>query len=281
MTTAKPAPAPDRGWSYALTARNHATLSDNKIHADDVAAAYGFRGGLVPGADVYAYLAHPPSQEWGVDWLSEGGLSARFASPVYDGDRVTVEAGSVSGGVVDLAVRNARGDVCATGTATRYRSASGVPDPSDWPRGDPSTRGLAASPESLAPGTALVPLELGFHADGAAAYLDEIGEDLPLYRDGSVAHPGWLLRLANFVLAVHVRLGPWIHVGSDARFFGVVGDGARVEVLGVVADEYERRGHRFVELDVLMTADGRPAQHVTHTAIHTPRAPQTATEAGD
>ena len=36
-------------------------------------------------------------------------------------------------------------------------------------------------------------------------------------------------------------------------------------------DEFERKGHRFVTLDVAITADERPVQRVTHTAIHTPR----------
>ncbi len=34
---------------HVLTAFNTATASTNKIHDDDVAQQYGFRGGLVPG----------------------------------------------------------------------------------------------------------------------------------------------------------------------------------------------------------------------------------------
>ena len=35
--------------TYTMTARNPATGSENRIHADDVARRHGFRGGLVPG----------------------------------------------------------------------------------------------------------------------------------------------------------------------------------------------------------------------------------------
>src|SRR5437868_6332227 len=80
----------DTDWRSVVTAVNHATTSANKIHDDDVAARYGFRGGLVPGVDVYAYLAAAPARHWGLDWLRSGGLSARFTSPMYDGDLVTV-----------------------------------------------------------------------------------------------------------------------------------------------------------------------------------------------
>jgi len=34
---------------YRVKARNTSTSSENKIHDDAVARAYGFRGGLVPG----------------------------------------------------------------------------------------------------------------------------------------------------------------------------------------------------------------------------------------
>ena len=39
----------------------------------------------------------------------------------------------------------------------------------------------------------------------------------------------------------------------------------------MVLDEFERKGHRFVTLDVVVLADGDLVQRVTHTAIHTPR----------
>ena len=71
--------------SYDLVARNTATASSNKIHADDVARQYGFAGGLVPGVDVYAYLAHVPAAAWGAGWLESGTMQARFLTPVYDG----------------------------------------------------------------------------------------------------------------------------------------------------------------------------------------------------
>ncbi|HEY3142742.1 MAG TPA: hypothetical protein VGJ86_16500, partial [Acidimicrobiales bacterium] len=54
---------------YTLVAKNTATTSANKIHDDEVAQRYGFRGGLVPGVDVYAYLTHPLAEAWGIDWL--------------------------------------------------------------------------------------------------------------------------------------------------------------------------------------------------------------------
>ncbi len=78
--------------------------------------------------------------------------------------------------------------------------------------------------------------------------------------------------MANTILSANVELGPWIHVSSASTHFGVVRDGERVQTRAVVLDEYERKGHRFVELDVVMVADGvRPVLRVRHTAIYEPR----------
>ena len=122
------------------------------------------------------------------------------------------------------------------------------------------------------PGQVLGSLEFGFHADKAGAYLDDIGETLPLFREEGIAHPGWLLRSANYVLAENVRLGPWIHVSSAVTHFGLARDGDELTTRARVADQFERKGHRFVVLDVLIAGTGeRPVQRVEHTAIYEPR----------
>ena len=49
--------------THELVAYNTAIASDNKIHDDSVAHQFGFKGGLVPGVDVYAYLCWGPVSE--------------------------------------------------------------------------------------------------------------------------------------------------------------------------------------------------------------------------
>ena len=65
---------------------------------------------------------------------------------------------------------------------------------------------------------------------------------------GHLAHPGWLLRFANWALSNTVRLGPWIHVSSDPRMVAPVHDGDQLEVRARVTDRYERKGHEIVDL---------------------------------
>jgi hypothetical protein len=112
--------------------------------------------------------------------------------------------------------------------------------------------------------------------DGAApAYLDEISETHPAFRDGGCAHPGWLLRFANWALSGTVRLGPWIHVSSDASFLASVRDGDELEVRAIVTDRLEVKGHEFVDLCVLYIVEGSPVGLVDHRAIWQPRARRT------
>ena len=251
---------------HRVIAFNTATASTNKIHDDDVARTYGFRGGLVPGVDVYAYLTHVPVREWGVGWLERGSIAALFVTPVYDGREVTVQATAVEA-AIDLAVVD--GDTtCATARATRAPQQSPRPVPATAPLpADPPP----AAPETLEPGATLGTVVERFVAADHGGYLADVRETLPLYAGEGIAHPGWLLRFANSALARNVVLGPWIHVSSELDLLGVVRDGETVDARAVVADEFERKGHRFVTLDVALLADERPVQRITHTAIYRPR----------
>jgi hypothetical protein len=66
-----------------------------------------------------------------------------------------------------------------------------------------------------------------------------------------------------------VALGPWVHVASDVAHGGVARAGDRLQTRGRVARVFERKGHHFVELDLLVVAgETRPILHVRHTAIY-------------
>lgn len=258
---------------YAVEAYNTATASANKIHDDTVAAQYGFKGGLVPGVDVIAYLTRGPVERWGIEWLRHGGLTARLLAPVYDGEQVTVTVTPDGDDRLTLTVENPSGDVCATGEAVLQAPADDRPLPGEAPLPDAPP---PVSPDALRPGTVLGSLADEFDPDVAVAYLADVRETLPIYlatteHGGPYAHPAWLLRFSNYVLSRNVVLGPWIHVSSEIAQHGAVGAGRAIDVHAAVLDEYEHKGHRFVTLDVAVLAEGDLVQRVRHTAIHTPR----------
>jgi acyl dehydratase len=253
---------------YSVVAFNTATASTNKIHDDAVASALGFRGGLVPGVDVYAYLTQAPVREWGRAWLERGTISARFHLPVYDGDTATVSEDPDDRAAIVLT--DPRRAVCARATALLPMIAPAI-DPALWPKPGDAVTVPPASPESLSPGTAFDLPGHRFHADAAGEYLDAVREVHPLYRLEGIAHPGWILRDANYVLSANVRLGPWIHVSSTVQHHGLVRDGEEMSARAIVTEEWEQKGHRFVRLDVLHLADGRAVARTDHVAIYRPR----------
>ena len=176
-------------------------------------------------------------------------MTARFVTPVYDGRTVTV-SGTWDG---DDARRS------PSPTATRRAPRAGparVPPATDRPA-PPAAPLPAERHRRPSPDVAAARHRARLDRRGAstpphhAAYLADVRETLPLYAAEGIAHPGWLLRFANSALVAQRRARP-----VDPRLVGrspcsaCVHDGETVEARAVVLDEFERKGHRFVTLDV-------------------------------
>ena len=254
---------------YRVQARNLSHASENKIHDDDVARRFGFQGGLVPGVEVYAYMTHLPAARWGVGWLERGTADCRFFKPVYDGKLTTVSA---TGSMHELAITvESEGERCATGAAAlpeetgaaarpAIPDAAPVPAPDDRPDPDETT---------LAVGRRLSSNPVHFTPERLQQYLADIRETEPLYARAKLIHPAFMLRLSNLALKDNVKLAAWIHAASTIRHCGLARAGDTLAAHAVVAANYERKGHRFVELDVVVVAGGKRAvAQVRHTAIY-------------
>lgn len=262
---------------YTVWAHNTSVDSDNKIHDDAVAAEYGFKGGLVPGIAVYAYMTVPVVEALGPEWLERGSMHVRFHKPFYEGDRVTVRP-SVGPNSMTLTAEREDGVVAATASAALLDEAlrpskellSNYPD---MPLPSAESR-LPAAREHLKPGLDLGTLKhrLDFAQD-QVPLLEKISERLPVYYGSeAVAHPYVLLALANRFLMQSVKLGPWIHTESDLTNWSVARDAEEVSVRGRITECFERKGHEFVVLDLVMTCGVRIVQQVRHTAIYKVRA---------
>ena len=75
---------------YTGVALNQSPDSKNEIHGDRIAKVYGFKGGLVPGVTLSAYLTQPAVEAWGLDWLNMGRSHIAVRSPVYDRENFSV-----------------------------------------------------------------------------------------------------------------------------------------------------------------------------------------------
>jgi acyl dehydratase len=254
---------------YRVEAFNASKESENKIHDDAVARRFGFRGGLVPGVDVYAYMTHLPVQRWGRAWLERGTAECRFLKPVYDGEIAVVTAIEGTAGL-DLRVES-HGELCVTGHAG-LASERVAPPPAFSEAPVPPAERPPADETTLAVGTRLAINPFRVTDEYAEQYLRTVRETAPLYARENLVHPGTILHTGNWALRHNVALGPWMHVGSTVQHFSAAHIGDELSARAVVTANYDRKGHRFVELDVLVYAGQKtPIARLAHIAIYRPR----------
>ena len=261
--------------AYRVEARNTSATSENKIHDDATAQRLGFRGGLVPGVTVYAYLTEPLVAGLGSAWLERGTATVRFAKPVFEGEEVAV-TGAVT-------ARDPRGlSLALTGATAAAPEAATLA--ATLPAGSPTPANLAlyrtaplpdprpeATREHLGALDTLGTPVATYDEAAAAEWLDKVGDPLPLYRGPrGWVHPAFLLHQANKALSLNVRLGPWIHAGSVVRHLGGARVGEKLAVRGRVRSVFEKKNREFVELDLVVVAGDRPrpVAHILHTAIY-------------
>jgi hypothetical protein len=232
---------------YRVLAVNTAPDSENKIHDDRVAAQFGFRGGLVPGVTVYGYMA-VPLVDYAPEWLDRGSMQVRFLEPFYDGDSAIVRAEAIDDGWIRIAAEREDGAVCATGTARITPAAASRPvwyPEQTLPRERP-----VPSSDNLTPGTLL------------GTVVEKI----------DTAEPRRLLQFSNEVLVRNFKLGPWIHAASEVTNWSAASIGDEISARGRIYQRFERKGHEFVVVDVMLIANGtRLVQTVRHTAIYRPK----------
>jgi len=256
---------------YHVSAYNTAKASENKIHDDATARRFGFTGGLVGGVHVYAYMTHVPVAHWGRAWLERGTGDCKFSKPVYEGDIAEIDAEETAAGLA-LTVRS-HGELCATGSAA-LPSAATAPTLAEFQPATPPAHDArpAADERSLAVGSWLGMNPLLVTAEFHAQDLTDTRETDPLYTAEGIVHPGTILRCCNWVLSHNVVLPAWMHVGSMVQNLGIAHIGDTLSARARVTQNYVHKGHKFVEVDVLVLANERsPLARVTHTAIYLPR----------
>ena len=258
-----------RQTTYTVEAYNLSHATENKIHDDTVARKLGFTGGLVPGVEVYAYATHPVVTKYGRAWLERGRMEARFLTPLYDGRMATVTAVETGAGL-DLKLES-DGVLCATGNASLGDAGMTPPAVETYAKRLPPAEAKRppADEASLSPGTVLGTQPFVLTRERSEAYLADVRERHELYAREGLAHPGLLLRLCNLALRENVLLSPWVHTGSKVWNFAAAHIGDALSARGRVVQNYAKKGHRLVDLDIILVAnDNKVLAQVLHTAIY-------------
>ena len=259
--------------TYKVRAHNSSTESDNRIHSDEVARRYGFRGGLVPGVTVFAYMTRPVVARHGASWLERGWAEVSFAKPAYEGELLSVGAaapgGKADGGAAWTCTNEAGVEVASMQAGIPVSAPAPDPRASIAPAA-PLTERPEATRDSMRIGEPFPALSWNPTADDNLAWCDDVRDGLPLYREG-LLHPGLVLRQANFVLKNRFVLPAWIHTASRITFHHALRAGTAYEVRAIPEEKWERKGHEFVRLYVAVRSGERVMAEVIHTAIYRPR----------
>ena len=240
--------------SWQATALNTAPDSDNQIHSDDLARQYGFKGGLVPGVTVSAYLLHPVIDSQGMNWLEKGYANCKITSPLYDGENFEVLSETQREGHINTFIKNQDGKIIANAESKILENISSKPKY----RGD-----LLIQEDFKAPVASFdewnklkkegcKAFKFHWSGDNPLIYLSD-EKKLPLIlqpSESGYANLSFLLGCANWILAGNAFMNPWVHLQTKSQNYRAVSLGTTLIAEMSVIDFYEKKGHEFIEVEV-------------------------------
>ncbi len=248
--------------TYNVRARNFSESSENRIHSDQAAQKFGFRGALVPGVAVYGHLVHPLVDKYGPAWLDRSVDELRLLKPAYDGDELTIRLDQVDG-VDRVQCYNQLGELLAT-----LNSAAEVP-PYD---GVELLNGPIKHPErveicwdNVQPNQCFAPWEYLLCAEDNETYKNQVLDQAPIYDE--YVHPHLLLSLANTALTNEYAMPMWMHVGSETRHRHALRVGDTIDIRTVTIDRWQKKGHEFIRTHTTFWRDEELTTDILHTAI--------------
>lgn len=245
--------------SWQATALNTAPDSENEIHSDKLAKEYGFKGGLVPGVTVSAYLLHPVIKSLGNSWLEKGYANCKITSPLYDGERFEVFSEPLSKSQINTHLVNQEGKIIANAES---RLSENLPKAPDY-------RGDALVHENFQAPHASMAVWEKLKKDGCNAFKFHWNEENPLLylseeellpeilqpNKGGKANLCFLLGCSNWILAGNSYMNPWVHLQTKSQNFGSVSMNTTLIAEMSVEDFYEKKGHEFIDVKVNLFED--------------------------
>lgn len=255
-----------------ILALNDAEESENRIHSDEVAARYGFKGALVSGVNVFGYLTQPLVRIYGEQWLQQGMLDVLFLKPAYQNDLLTISTENLDD----------TSDQRSHLTSAHNEDAQLLARLESWL---PTTMPKLHDQAHSAGGKAVKEREeinwdrIELHAPAPLftwqptlaeneAHVQAQRDQSPLYQgEQQYVHPYFLLDACNKALMRMFILPAWIHTGSKITLRQGTRVGDRLDILTVPVEKWERKGHQFIKLYIAMRKGSEVALEVEHTAI--------------
>ena len=239
---------------WSAKALNTAPNSENQIHGDDMAKEFGFKGGLVPGVTVSAYLLHPIIEKWGLDWLEKGWAKCKITSPLYDKENFSVYLNEISENKILSNLKNSNQVITANAEASILED---IPEA-------PKIRNDEIAIENFQGPRASKNVWMKLKKDGCMAFEYYWGGKDPLIylRDQNnlpdllnpskkgLSNLSFLLGCSNWALASSAYMNPWIHLQTTSQNYQALSFNSSVIAEIQVNEVFEKKGHEFVDVDV-------------------------------
>jgi len=264
--------------SWSGLAFNQVPDSANKIHGDEIAKQYGFKGGLVPGVTLSAYLAQPAIVAWGEEWLAHGFAHVKVIAPVYDGEQFDVQV--IPDNHLYSAKLYSRDKLCAEAEISLTQNMPLAPQPrqcefiDDDYQKPPATREVME--EFLNNGCPA--MRFNWHGDHEMTtyFANRAAMPLLLQTDPSVenaqgkANMGFLLGCANRHFAAVASMSPWVHLETKSQNFQAVNLNTQLICEMELLDLFNKKGHEFAdcEFNLFEEATGHCVCSIWQRAIY-------------
>jgi acyl dehydratase len=262
---------------YEVRTHNTHSTSENRMHSDDVAAAYGFKGALVPGVTVFSHMTQPLVANHGAAWLSRGIAEVRFFKPAYDCDLLRIAGERAADDRYSLKCSNVDGVELACMTSQLRETPPAVDPRASVAPAPPRGKQLVAW-DLMVIGEPFPALAWRPTRGENLQWCEDSRDQLKVYRDGAtpLLHPGLILRQANLVLRNRFTMPAWIHAASRIQFNSAAHAGDELEVRAIPEEKWRHKGHEFVRLYVCIRRGEQVLAEILHTAIFQPRMKEVA-----
>jgi acyl dehydratase len=248
---------------------NTAPDSKNRIHSDDGAGEYGFKGGLVPGIATFSYTCEALRWTQGDEWTDHAYVNIAYRKPVYDGDLIHVGVDSSGAQSGDVRVTNQAGQVCAEGVFASQAIGSFSDADEQLPEVPLPADILPLTGANLVAAEQLASVPVVIDQAECVEYLDMLGLDPAFYVEHGVAQLGFLARMyTRLIAATFERVGPAIHARTELLVIRPPHFGETVNVRGRVDRVFRRKGHGFWTFEMSwIDASERTCLRAMHTGI--------------
>ena len=264
------------GEPYWVIAHHSRFQSHNRMHADGLPQALGFRGAFVVGIATFGNMTRALVDTFGDRWLGHALLDVRFVKPVCEGDRIRVETLPVAGRDAECAYEvcayneTADGELCARMETTipaqlpSVDCAASIP-PNEWE--GPVTQ--SRTWDNIVEGQAYRSLRHTLSAVDNAHWAQILEDDLELYARGTTPalHPAHVLRQVQLGYNNQFIGDNAVHSASRAVLRNTLHVGDTVDVLTVPLKKWEKKANHWLTIYCAVRREGEVCAEIWHTQI--------------